>query len=344
MHRFAPTWLVAAAGLLTAGCSGPEAGAPDAAEAGIWNTLDGTAPLVIAHRGASGERPEHTMAAYLLAIEQGADVIEPDLVVTADGVLVARHDAYLSTTTNVMAHPEFADRRRELLGINDWWVQDFTLEELRTLHAIQPQEGRSRTYDGVFLVPTFEEILDLVAEQEAVCSCTIAIEPEVKHPAEFAEWGLDPLPLLLAALRDRDLDRADAAVVVQSFDASFLQRMDAESDVRLAMLYSGPDDPEGNAGGLPLEAIALFADAVGPYKGLLFNEDGTSSGYVEAAHDLGLVVHTWTVRDDREPIIGDSVGDELRALYALGVDGVFADFPATAIRVRSEMAAEHGQP
>jgi len=184
----------------------------------------------------------------------------------------------------------------------------------------------------------------MVAEQEAACSCTIAIEPEVKHPAEFAEWGLDPLPLLLAALRDRDLDRADAAVVVQSFDASFLQRMDAESDVRLAMLYSGPDDPEGNAGGLPLEAIALFADAVGPYKGLLFNEDGSSSGYVEAAHDLGLVVHTWTVRDDREPVIGSNVEEELRALYALGVDGVFADFPATAIRVRSEMAAEHGQP
>ena len=106
----------------------------------------------------------------------------------------------------------------------------------------------------------------------------------------------------------------------------------------------GPDDPEGNAGGLPLEAIALFADAVGPYKGLLFNEDGSSSGYVEAAHDLGLVVHTWTVRDDREPIIGATVEEELRALYALGVDGVFSDFPATAIRVRSDMAAEHGQP
>ncbi|MFC2925851.1 glycerophosphodiester phosphodiesterase family protein, partial [Hyphobacterium vulgare] len=324
MHRFAPTMLAAAVSAMVAGCSAPEADAPVTS---IWNTLDGTAPLVIAHRGASGERPEHTIAAYMLAIEQGADVIEPDLVVTADGVLVARHDAYLSTTTNVDAHPEFADRRRELFGMSDWWVQDFTLEELRTLRAIQPQEGRSRSHDGVFMVPTFEEILDLVEEQEAACGCTIAIEPEVKHPAEFTEMGLDPLPLLLTALRDRDLDRADAAVVVQSFDATFLQRMDAQSDVRLAMLYAGPDDPEGNAGGLPMEAIALFADAVGPYKGLLFNADGASSGYVEAAHALGLAVHTWTVRDDREPVIGVSVEEEIRALYALGVDGVFTDFP-----------------
>lgn len=344
MRRMLPGLLAAAIALTAAGCSGPGGDAPDRAADGLWNTLDGTAPLVIAHRGASGERPEHTMAAYLLAIEQGADVIEPDLVMTADGVLVARHDAYLSTTTNVDAHPEFADRRRELHGLNEWWVQDFTLEELRTLRAIQPMDGRSLDFDGVYRVPTFEEVLDLVAEQEEACSCTIAVEPEVKHPAEFEAIGLDPLPPLLRTLRARGLDRADAAVVVQSFDARFLQRMDALSDVRLAMLYSGPDDPDGNAGGLPLEAIALFADAVGPHKGLLFNADGSSSGYVEAAHELGLAVHTWTVRDDHEPVVGANVEDELRALYALGVDGVFTDFPATAVRVRGAMAAEHGQP
>lgn len=343
--RILPTGLLVIAGVLTLnGCSGsgdPETGAE---MQGVWATLDGTAPLVIAHRGASGDRPEHTIASYLMAIEQGADVIEPDLVVTSDGVLVARHDAYLSTTTNIQAHPNFADRRREQFGRDDWWVQDFTFEELRTLRAIQPQAGRSLDFDGVFMVPSFEEILDLVAEQEEACGCTIAIEPEVKHPAEFAAMNLDPLPLLLDALRARDLDRADAAVVVQSFYAPFLQRMDAESDVRLAMLYSGPDDADGNADGLPMEAIALFADAVGPYKGLLFNDDGSSSGYVEAAHALGLVVHTWTVRDDREPIIGETVEDELRALFALGVDGVFTDFPATALRVRDAVAAEHGQP
>lgn len=318
---------------MAAACSGESGTARETGR--VWNTLDGSAPLVIAHRGASGERPEHTIAAYMLAIEQGADVIEPDLVVTADGVLVARHDAYLSTTTNVSAHPDFVDRRRELFGRSDWWVQDFTLEELRTLRAVQPQEGRSRAYDGVFQIPTFAEILDLVDEQEALCECTIAIEPEVKHPAQFAAMDLDPLPLLIGALDGYGLNSADAAIVVQSFDADFLQRMDAESDVRLAMLYSGPDDPEGNAGGLPLEAIALFADAVGPYKGLLFNEDGTSSGYVEDAHALGLAVHTWTVRDDRAPIVGETVEDELRALFNLGVDGVFTDFPETAVQARA---------
>lgn len=310
----------------------------------VWNTLDGTAPLVIAHRGASGERPEHTIAAYELAIAQGADVIEPDLVVTADGVLVARHDAWLSTTTNVSAHPEFAGRRREFAGREDWWVQDFTLAELRTLHAVQPMVGRSRLYDGVFHVPTFEEILDLIEAYQAECECVIVVEPEVKHPTWFAEAGLDPLPLLVETLQARGLDSADAPVVVQSFDAGFLQRLGAESDVRLAMLYAGPDDPEGNAGGLPLEAIALFAEAVGPYKGLLFDSVGNSSGYVEAAHELGLAVHTWTVRDDHAPVIGTNVDEELRALYALGVDGVFTDFPATAIRVRAEMAAERGAP
>lgn len=329
---------------LIAACSPAQSPEPAAAQAAapapLWSTLDGSAPLVIAHRGASGERPEHTIAAYLRGIEQGADVIEPDLVVTADGVLVARHDAYLSTTTNVSAHGEFADRRRVLFGRDDWWVQDFTLAELRTLRAVQPQEGRERSFDGVFMVPTFEEILDLVDEQQAACGCTIGLEPEVKHPAVFAEAGLDPLPLLLTALRARDLDRADAPVMVQSFDAGFLQRMNAQSDVRLAMLYSGPDEPDGDADGLPLEAIALFADGVGPYKGLLFNADGASSGYVEAAHALGLAVHTWTVRDDRDPVVGDTVEDELRAIYALGVDGVFADFPATAVRVRDSMHPE----
>lgn len=321
---------------IAAACSQPESdhtnGSPAAAP--DWATLEGAPPLVIAHRGASGERPEHTLAAYLRAIEQGADVIEPDLVVTADGVLVARHDGYLSTTTNVIAHGEFADRRRELRGRSDWWVQDFTLAELRTLRAVQPQEGRDRVYDGVFAIPTFEEILDLIEEQRTRCGCTIGLEPEIKHPAEFAEIGLDPMPLLLSALRARGLDHADAAVTVQSFDAGFLQRMDAESDLPLVMLYEGPDVEGGNADGLPLEAIALFADALGPYKGLLFNADGSSSGYVEDAHALGLAVHTWTVRDDREPIVGETVEDELRALYALGVDGVFADFPATALRVR----------
>lgn len=321
-------WLIML-GLGLAACSGsPE---PQ------WNTLSGEAPLVIAHRGASGELPEHTLEAYSRAMEQGADVIEPDLVVTSDGVLVARHDAYLSTTTNVADHPEFASRRRNMFGRNDWWVFDFTAAELRTLRAVQPMANRDQSFNGQFVIPTFEEILTLVDEFEAECDCVIGIEPEVKHPAEFAAAGLDPLPLLNQALLDHGLYAGDAPVVVQSFDAGFLVRMSAVAPVRLAMLYSSPDEEDGNMNGYTLEAVAQFADGLGANKELLLHPDGSSTGLLERAHELGLEVHVWTVRDDREPLVGETVEDELRALYELGVDAVFTDFPATALRVRDDM-------
>lgn len=326
-------------GMVLAACSpaAPPSGSDGTAEP-TWLTLSGEPPLVIAHRGASGDRPEHTLEAYELAIDQGTDVIEPDLVVTADGVLVARHDAYLSTTTDIADRPEFADRRRELFGRDDWWVNDFTLAELRTLRAVQPMDDRSDAFDGQFGIPTFEEILELVDRREAACDCVIAIEPEVKHPAEFAEMGLDPLPLLNAALLAHGLFEEDTPVVVQSFDPGFLIRMNAVAPVRLAMLYSSPDEPGYDMDGYPLEAVAQFADAIGANKALLFNGDGSDSGFVARVHALGLAVHVWTVRDDRDPVVGDSVEDELRALYALGVDGVFADYPATALRVRNEIS------
>ncbi len=325
-------------GLSVMACA-PPAG-PSPAEAMTWNTRTGAAPLVIAHRGASGDLPEHTLEAYSLAIEQGADVIEPDLVVTADGVLVARHDAYLSTTTNVADHPEFADRRRVFSGQSDWWVQDFTLAELRTLRAVQPHPDRDQSFNGLYNIPTFEEILTLVDAARAECGCVIGIEPEVKHPEEFAAAGLDPLPLLNQALLDHGLFAEDAPIVVQSFDAGFLIRMSAVAPVRLAMLYSSPDEPGGDMNGYPLDVVAQFAGGLGANKALLLNADGSSTGLLEEAHVLGLDVHVWTVRDDRVPLTGETVEDELRALYALGVDAVFADFPATAVRVRAEMAAQ----
>lgn len=325
------------AGLGVMACS-PASG--PSSEPVTWNTRTGAAPAIIAHRGASGELPEHTLEAYSLAIEQGADVIEPDLVVTADSVLVARHDAYLSTTTNVAEHPEFAGRQREFLGRSDWWVSDFTLAELRTLRAVQPQPDRDQSHNGLYNIPTFEEILALVDAAEADCGCTIGIEPEVKHPEEFAAAGLDPLPLLNQALLDHDLFSEDAPVVVQSFDAGFLIRMNAVAPVRLAMLYSSPDEPGGDMNGYPLDVVAQFADGLGANKALLLHPDGRSTGLLEEAHSLGLDVHVWTVRDDREPLVGDTVEDELRALYALGVDAVFTDFPATAVRVRTGMAQD----
>jgi glycerophosphoryl diester phosphodiesterase len=320
---------------------GPSAPAPGSEAASpVWATLDGAAPDIIAHRGASGLRPEHSEAAYALALEQGADVLEPDLMVSADGVLIVRHDPYLSTSTDVAARPEFADRRTERFGREDWWVADFTAAELRSLTTRQVFPDRDQAYNDQYPVLTFEDFLDFVSAEQIRCDCVIPIEPEVKLPAEHAALGLDPLPLLIDALEAHDLNRADAPVVIQSFDPGFLQRLDAVSDLPLAMLYAGPEQVGYNAGGLSLEAIAEFADGVGANKGVLLTADGESTGYLEAAHALGLEVHVWTVRDDRTPIAGETVEDELRALYALGVDAVFTDFPATAVAVRDQMMGQ----
>jgi glycerophosphoryl diester phosphodiesterase len=331
--------------LILAACS--DGGAPSEAAAGpedaapiTWNTRSGDAPLVIAHRGASGERPEHTEAAYALALEQGADVLEPDLQMSADGQLIVRHDPYLSTSTDVANRPEFADRLSERNGRSDWWVMDFTAAELRTLTARQVFEDRDQSHNDQYPVLTFEDFLDFVSEQEILCGCTIPIEPEVKLPSLYAEAGLDPLPALISALEARDLNVESAPVVVQSFDPSFLQRLRPETPLPLAMLYAGPGEAGYDAGGLSLDEIAEFADGVGAFKAVLINPDGTSTGYLERAHALGLDIHVWTVRDDRTPITGETVEDELRALYALGVDAVFTDHPATAVRVRAGMARE----
>lgn len=311
---------------------------PPGADVATFPTLSGEPPLVIAHRGASGTYPEHTDPAYRRAFEEGADILEPDLVMSSDGVLIVRHDPYLSTSTDIENRPEFAERRRELMGREDWWVMDFTAEELRNLKGRQVFENRDHSHDDLHPVLSFDDFLDLVAELEAECDCIITIEPEVKLPAEHAAFGLDPLPVLLQILDARGLNAADAPIIIQSFDPGFLQRLNAHSPVRTAMLHYGAE-PGGDMDGLSLEQIAEFADGYGAYKGLLLNPDGTDTGAVAAAHALGLQVHAWTHRDDQPPITGETSDDELRLLYALGVDGVFTDFPATAVRVRDEMRA-----
>ncbi len=302
----------------------------------VWTTLDGQPPLVIAHRGASGDRPEHTLEAYALAIEQGADVIEPDLVMTADGVLVVRHDHYLSTTTDIADHPEFEARRRVQGDREDWWVEDFTLAEIRTLRARQPWPQRDAGFNDQFGIPTFEEVLDLAAQHG------VRTEPEVKAPGHFAAIGLDPLPVLVEILRARGLDTADAPTAIQCFEPDFLARLDEAVETPLLMLVFPMIelDPEADplAPTVSLEDAAVFADGIGPSKALLISPDGTDTGFVARAHALGLAVHPWTFRDD-VPVSEDmDIEAELRRIYALGVDGVFTDFPATAVQVRDSMS------
>ncbi|MCC5980750.1 MAG: glycerophosphodiester phosphodiesterase [Oceanicaulis sp.] len=337
---FLRTSLAAFAALALAGCSPasePEAPETQPEAATPFPTLTGELPAIVAHRGASGYLPEHTEAAFQLAFDQGADILEPDLMVSRDGVLIVRHDPYLSTSSDVADRPEFADRRRELMGREDWWVIDFTAGELQSLNARQVFEDRPQEYNDQFPIMTFGDFLDMVDAMQARCNCDIPVEPEIKLPAEHAAMGLDPLPILIAELEARGLNTEDSLVIIQSFDAPFLERLRPLTPLPLAMLHYG-DAPGGDMNGYSLEQVAEFADAIGPYKGLLLNPDGSSTGYVERAHALGLVVHAWTHRDDRPSVIeGGTSDDELRALFALGVDGVFTDFPDTAVRIRDDM-------
>ncbi len=311
--------------LVLAGCA--TGAGEDRAAQGDWPTLTGQKPMVIAHRGASGERPEHTLAAYELAIAQGADAIEPDLVITRDGVLVARHDRFLSTTTDVASRPEFADRRvakpdGEGGERVDWWAEDFTLAELKTLRAVQPRAGRDQSFNGQFAIPTFEEVLDLAAAAHR----RVIVYPELKQAVALAEAGLDSPGVLTQVLRARGLDGADAPIIVQSFEPPVLERLNGEIDVPLVQLvYALPDGSPSVAIG----DVADFVDGIGAQKRLALGEG--QEGYVARVHDAGLVLHLWTFRDDDAG--AEAAALEFRTALALGVDGAFTDHPASTIAV-----------
>lgn len=294
-----------------------------------WKTLSGEAPLVIAHRGASGVLPEHTLAAYDRAIEMGANFIEPDLVITKDGVLVARHDRYLSGSTDVADRPEFADRKvtkPDHAGA-DWFVEDLTLAEIKTLRAKQPRAGRPTEFDGQFEVPTFDEVLELITRRSDETGRRIGVYPETKHPAALAALGLEHDAAMLASLKARGFDGADDPVFIQSFELDNLKRLNELTDIRLVFLTE-------NRPAIALSELAKNVDGIGPYKKLLINEAGEDTGFVKAVHKAGLVVHPWTFRDDALDPAFPNIDAEIKAYYALGIDGIFSDFPDTALLAR----------
>ncbi|WP_240616850.1 glycerophosphodiester phosphodiesterase [Sphingorhabdus sp. YGSMI21] len=325
-------------------------------------TLSGEPPIVIAHRGASGERPEHTLAAYQLAIEQGADFIEPDLVLTKDGVLVARHENEISGTTDVADRPEFADRKATRLidgqEYSGWFTEDFTLAELKTLRArerLPDLRAGNMQYDGRFEIPTFEEVLQLIETHAVESGRRIGVYPETKHPGYFKALGLGHDEPLLKLLTQYGYDDKDDPVFIQSFEVGNLQALAKQTDVRLVQLVASEGGPPDIAGRTyasmvtvaGLQAIAAYADGIGPSKDMVIGRNaigqlGAPTGLVEAAHKAGLVVHPWTFRrenyflptdfksgvDPREP--GDLAG-EIRAYIAAGVDGLFSDNPAQAV-------------
>jgi glycerophosphoryl diester phosphodiesterase len=307
---------------------------------------------VIAHRGASGHRPEHTLAAYALAIDMGADFVEPDVVRTRDGALVARHENEIGATTDAAAR--FPARRATKVVDGDtvtgWFVEDFTLAELKTLRARERLPFRDHAHDGEYAVPTLEEVLDLVARKSREAGRPVGVYPETKHPSYFRALGLPLEEPLVALLRRRGLDAREAPVFVQSFEVGNLRRLRGLTRARLVQLVDargGPADLPGRryadmvtpAG---LAEVATYADAVGVEKSLvqpLAPDGGGALGaptaLVRDAHRVGLAVHVWTLRSDSAFLPRAYRGDaaaEWRRFAELGVDGMFGDFPDVGVR------------
>jgi glycerophosphoryl diester phosphodiesterase len=316
-------------------------------------------PIVIAHRGASGSRPEHTLASYELAIAQGADFIEPDLVPTKDDVLVARHENAIAETTDVATHPEFADRRttKTIDGqtITGWFVEDFTLAELKTLRArerLPKLRAGNAAYDGQFAIPTLAEIIDLAKRRTQETGRTIGIYPETKHPTYFARIGHPTDAPLVAALRQAGWDRADAPVFIQSFEVKNLQHLHTITKVRLIQLMAGEGGPADGAAPsyaamltpAGLKQVATYAYGLGPDKGQLWQGDVPTS-LVADAHAAGLKVHPWTYRAENvflparfrrgdDPATHGDIAGEIRRALGLGIDGFFTDYPLIGVETR----------
>jgi glycerophosphoryl diester phosphodiesterase len=270
---------------------------------------------------------------YGAGLAQGADYIEPDLVMTRDGYLVARHDIYLSHTTDVAEHPEFAHRKRTLEGHEDWYVFDFTLAELKTLKAIQPRVNRGQTFDGLESVPTFDEIIAFMKEAKANGE-DAGLYVEMKRPELFVELGLDPTQALLEKFAE--ITAAGIPLYFQCFNPDYIAGFNGRTDAALIWLIEGKETDSGhNVLDVPLQLYAEKMDGIGIYKALLVDEHMRPTRIVKDAHTLGLKVHVWTVRDDQVPAGMQSVDEELKFLFAQGIDGVFSDFPDTAIHARN---------
>jgi glycerophosphoryl diester phosphodiesterase len=302
-------------------------------------SIPGARPLVIGHRGASGHRPEHTLESYRLAAEMGADFIEPDLVSTKDGVLIARHENEISGTTDVA--DRFPDRKRTKTvdgqSIAGWFTEDFTLAEIKTLRARERLAFRSHAYDGQFQVATFDEVIELAQELGKARGRPVGIYPETKHPTYFRGLGLPLEEKLLASLEAHGWNRRESPVFIQSFEQGNLRDLRKKTTVRLIQLTSDAkmvDEPG-------LKDIKTYADGIGPEKRLVVpvNADGSlapPTDLVERAHRVGLLVHIWTIRVEPQFLPAGYHGDvkaEFEQFRSLGVDGVFTDFPDLAVAV-----------
>ncbi len=326
---------------------------------GVTSRVRRRAPVVVGHRGAPAHRPEHTWSGYSLALDLGAELIEPDVVVSRDGALVVRHENELSLTTDVAEHPGFVDRRRtqDVAGevVTGWFVEDFTLAELRTLRAVERwpllRPGNTR-FDGTEPLLTLSEVVALATSRGA------RVQAELKNPTWSAAQGLPMVELVCAELRALHAAGADSPVVLQSFDIAGMRALRAELGTTaplMVQLIDGGADHDHLFTPAGLRGISTYADGIGPAKSRILEIDagGALTGVtdlVAQSHRAGLSVTPFTVRAENaflpthlrrgtDPAGRGDVGAEARLLLALGVDGVISDSPEVVVRERAELAA-----
>ena len=368
-----------------------------------FKTLANVQPLVIAHRGASGALPEETLEAYARAIDQGADVVETDLISTRDGVLIARHDPNLDFSTDVAKRPEFASRKKTTTVDGEtqtgWFASDFTLAEIKTLGALITDSERDQSNNGKFKVITFQELIDLVKIRSTQLGRTIAVYPETKNPSYHRALGLPLEDKLIAAITAAGWNSKTSPVYVQSFEPGSLKEMKTKGlQAKLIQLIDA-DDYDLKAGKLTYAApydrpydwtlsgdtrlfsamvtpagladIKTYADGIGPWKPYIVpikgaldaagnlrdvNGDGKvnyndassqpATTLIDDAHKAGLFVHAYTFRNEQRRLAFDYNKDpkaEYLQFYRLGLDGVFSDFPDTALEARSAYLRELGR-
>ncbi|MBT2490115.1 glycerophosphodiester phosphodiesterase [Streptomyces sp. ISL-96] len=356
-------------GAAVLGAGGVTVGLPGTASAaeGSSSYRDLPVPTVVAHRGASGYRPEHTLGSYQLALDMGAHVIEQDLVPTKDGHLVCRHENDITGTTDVAAHPEFASRRTtksvDGVSLTGWFTEDFTLAELKTLRAKERIPGtrqENTLYDGRWTIPTFEEVLRWAEQQGRARGRRVWLHIETKHPTYFRGLGLGLEEPLAKLLRKYGRHRKNSPNFLQSFEPSSMQRLAELVAAPRVVLLSGagtrPWDfevagdprkvadlvkPEG------LKWIAGFAQGLGPTLDLIIPKDaagklGTPTTLVRDAHAQGLILHPYTMRNENTFLPADfrrgtdpaAYGDAFGAFqmyFEQGIDGIFSDNPDTAL-------------
>lgn len=321
-------------------------------------------PLIIGHRGASGERPESTLMAFRLAIAEGADFIEPDLVLTKDGHFVVRHENEISQTTDVALRPEFEKRltTRQIQGqaVSGWFTEDFTLEELKTLRCrerLPKLRPESAKFNGQESIPTYQEVIDLAKSESARLKRTIGTYPEMKHASYFAGLGMPMEGRLADILKTNGLDSPTAPVFIQCFDVlplKTIMTLCKAPRVQLIEPNGGPTDVtlryKDMASVAGLKTIASYANGVGAEWSMVIPTAadgglGPATSLVADAHAAGLAVHPWTVRAENvflppklrsgtDPMVHGDVDAVYHALYAAGIDGLFSDFPGLAVKAR----------